>query len=264
MDLKPIPTTYGGVNYRSRLEARWAAMFELLGWEHQYEPYDLSGWIPDFLLVSFNVLVEVKPTTIFPVGIAKEIDRAIQPERHGDGRYKHFSTPEPMILGCVCPVDQHGIDVRDGQPIGWMRGTPRDWNSNKDPVWGRAIVQGFESRWLNREKASVCELTECRPDNDAIHDIYQYIGLCHENDIDLTCDPGSTPPSTCFHEYADCRNSRFNAKPISWSVAKQVPLGGMHQGVSRIESTVTKLWIEAGNRVQWQSNTKYSQRAGVL
>lgn len=45
-----IPTAYGGVNFRSRLEARWAAMFDLLGWRWEYEPLDLDGYIPDFLV----------------------------------------------------------------------------------------------------------------------------------------------------------------------------------------------------------------------
>lgn len=57
-----IPTLYRGRQYRSRLEARWAAMFDLLGWAYEYEPYDLNGWIPDFVLMGKrNVLVEVKP-----------------------------------------------------------------------------------------------------------------------------------------------------------------------------------------------------------
>jgi hypothetical protein len=45
-----IPTEYAGVNFRSRLEARWAAFFDLNGWEWQYEPVDLNGWMPDFLV----------------------------------------------------------------------------------------------------------------------------------------------------------------------------------------------------------------------
>jgi hypothetical protein len=44
-----IPTLYGGVKFRSRLEARWAAFADLAGWEWEYEPVDLKGWIPDFL-----------------------------------------------------------------------------------------------------------------------------------------------------------------------------------------------------------------------
>ena len=60
-----IPTAYGGREYRSRLEARWAAFFDLLGWRHEHEPFDLGQWSPDFLLVGDDAraLVEVKPIT---------------------------------------------------------------------------------------------------------------------------------------------------------------------------------------------------------
>lgn len=58
-----IPTKYGFVNFRSRLEARWAAFFDLCGWSWTYEPFDLPGWIPDFELSgpAGSCLVEVKP-----------------------------------------------------------------------------------------------------------------------------------------------------------------------------------------------------------
>jgi hypothetical protein len=58
-----IPTVWNGVQYRSRLEARWAAFFSRIGWPALYEPIDLSGYIPDFI-VGFDhaeMLVEVKP-----------------------------------------------------------------------------------------------------------------------------------------------------------------------------------------------------------
>ncbi len=58
-----IPTLYRGRMYRSRLEARWAAFFDLLGWRHEYEPFDLGLWSPDFLLPDFKALVEIKPIT---------------------------------------------------------------------------------------------------------------------------------------------------------------------------------------------------------
>lgn len=48
--MKAIPTVYGGVCFRSRLEARWAAFFDLIEWSWLYEPIDLNGWIPDFQL----------------------------------------------------------------------------------------------------------------------------------------------------------------------------------------------------------------------
>jgi hypothetical protein len=59
-----IPTRYNGVKFRSRLEARWAAFFEQCGWPWEYEPFDLEGWIPDFLIKGASpCLVEVKPIT---------------------------------------------------------------------------------------------------------------------------------------------------------------------------------------------------------
>lgn len=38
-----IPTRYSGVQFRSRLEAKWAAMFDLFGWSWEYEPFDCVG-----------------------------------------------------------------------------------------------------------------------------------------------------------------------------------------------------------------------------
>jgi len=60
-----IPTKYADVQFRSRLEAKYAAFFTSLGWNWAYEPFDLDGWIPDFIIhgKDENMLVEVKPFT---------------------------------------------------------------------------------------------------------------------------------------------------------------------------------------------------------
>jgi hypothetical protein len=61
-DIASIPTRYNSVQFRSRLEARWAAFFDLVGWKWDYEPLDLGGWTPDFLIKGkVPALVEVKP-----------------------------------------------------------------------------------------------------------------------------------------------------------------------------------------------------------
>lgn len=60
-EIAAIPTRYCGSLFRSRLEARWAAMFDLLGWQWEYEPIDLDGYIPDFIINDGMRLVEVKP-----------------------------------------------------------------------------------------------------------------------------------------------------------------------------------------------------------
>lgn len=71
--IKSHPTTYSGVRFRSRLEARWAAFFDLAGWAWEYEPIELAGWAPDFLVTipcghsdctpTHRLYVEVKPYT---------------------------------------------------------------------------------------------------------------------------------------------------------------------------------------------------------
>ena len=63
MKIAAIPTKWDGVQFRSRLEARFAAFFSSLGWRWEYEPFDLTGWIPDFIIrgADQNLLVEVKP-----------------------------------------------------------------------------------------------------------------------------------------------------------------------------------------------------------
>lgn len=68
-DIKSKPTRYNGRNYRSRLEAQWAAFFDLTGWEFQYEPSEINGYNPDFIIKCKSkmyptkyIIVEVKPS----------------------------------------------------------------------------------------------------------------------------------------------------------------------------------------------------------
>lgn len=66
MSYAAIPTLYNGVQFRSRLEARWAAFFDLCHWKWEYEPIDLNGWIPDFRVIDSGRtahLCEVKQVT---------------------------------------------------------------------------------------------------------------------------------------------------------------------------------------------------------
>lgn len=60
--MRAIPTIYRGNRYRSRLEARWAAFFDVIGWSYTYEPFDADGYIPDFVIHGDSpLLIEVKP-----------------------------------------------------------------------------------------------------------------------------------------------------------------------------------------------------------
>lgn len=89
-----IPTTFEGVNFRSRLEARWAAMFDLLGWRWTYEPIDLAGYIPDFVVhLAEPTLVEVKPA----MSVVELKEMLHGGKIHGDGR--------PMLLLGASPLE---------------------------------------------------------------------------------------------------------------------------------------------------------------
>lgn len=77
---KSIPTRYKGLNFRSRLEATWAAFFDLLKWDWDYEPCEFNGWFPDFALLGCyrsghlrHIFVEVKPVINFPSDVAQKI-----------------------------------------------------------------------------------------------------------------------------------------------------------------------------------------------
>lgn len=63
--IKSLPSEYAGVTFRSRLEARWAALFdhyELL-WVYEPDAFNTPGgrYLPDFLLPELGAFVEIKP-----------------------------------------------------------------------------------------------------------------------------------------------------------------------------------------------------------
>ena len=135
-DIKAIETKYAGTIFRSRLEARWAAFFDVFGWSWVYEPFDLEGWLPDFLLkpVSPNregVLVEVKPITEFCKDTANQIEKAL---------FKTNNELEPLLVGLE-PIfhDETG----EGSKIGWLaeRFDYPDCDEGWD--WGRAPLRDF-------------------------------------------------------------------------------------------------------------------------
>lgn len=64
--IKAIQTKYNGYTFRSRLEARWAVLFDSLKIRYNYEPegFELNNgewYLPDFYLPEINCYVEVKP-----------------------------------------------------------------------------------------------------------------------------------------------------------------------------------------------------------
>lgn len=73
MNINPIETVYKGHRFRSRLEARWAVFFDVLGieWEYEIEGFKITAnwsdkgtktwyYLPDFYLPESKTWVEVK------------------------------------------------------------------------------------------------------------------------------------------------------------------------------------------------------------
>jgi hypothetical protein len=63
--LQSIPTTYKGIEFRARSEARWAVFFDKLGIRYLYEPLkvtppDTGGYYPDFFFQDWRIYGEVK------------------------------------------------------------------------------------------------------------------------------------------------------------------------------------------------------------
>ena len=94
-------TKYKGIWFRSRLEARWAAFFDLVGIVYHYEPFDLPGWSPDFLVrVDYtneghgviNWLLEVKPVLAPEKALFSKMTDALAAGGTGD-------TYAPMLVG---------------------------------------------------------------------------------------------------------------------------------------------------------------------
>lgn len=125
-DIKAHPTVYGSRQFRSRLEAKWAAFFDLCGWQFEYEPFDLPGWSPDFSLGG-KLLVEVKPVYEMDIDVCRKMANAARAAKW-DG--------ELMLVG-VAPVFEMKFGPYEGPSIGWLaeRATAEEIGKDHDEWW---------------------------------------------------------------------------------------------------------------------------------
>jgi hypothetical protein len=152
-----IPTLYRGRTYRSRLEARWAAFFDLLGWQHEYEPYDLGSWSPDFQIKCadeqhpMGLLVEIKPLAIGDERDQHVADVQQKMTRACEQRGIATKVADLLLVG-LAPTERHykpfGVEEiyarldlvfrgRRAVQIGW-HGTYRE--KLNDWLWREAFV----------------------------------------------------------------------------------------------------------------------------
>lgn len=134
-----IVTTHKGRRYRSMLEAKWAAFFALLGWQAEYEPLELPGYIPDFLIFGSPVgtLAEVKPVTDFPHDVAAEVETA-SADRAED----------LLILGIAPFVVPRFTSAAVDYQLGWIG----ERHSDGAVHWDDALM----GSWRSQKRAGFC------------------------------------------------------------------------------------------------------------
>lgn len=138
--IEAIETEYAGCRFRSRLEARWAVVFDALGLRWEYEPegleFDGVRYLPDFRLPDLHrgIFVEVKG-----VMTVRDMRKVIGLARHGhdvlvvggvprpDTSGPHFFYFEDNVEGdTTAPVRSYRVSLEIGSdsgpmllPIGW-------------------------------------------------------------------------------------------------------------------------------------------------
>lgn len=141
-----IPTEYGGVVFRSRLEARYAAAFDCYGLKWKYEPqlFDLEGssYIPDFYFKEIRTFFEVKGPSV--PGEWKAWDL----QRHFEKMHELSLPPSPYTED-----DEQWSPLEDPREIAWS-------NPDRMVILGRASgsIHIASYSW---EIASLVKCLEC-------------------------------------------------------------------------------------------------------
>ena len=131
MSIQDIQILQNHRSYRSRLEARWAAFFDRLGWKYEYEPFDLPGWSPDFMLFGKHpILVEVKPVVSFPDSAAVKILEALS-------QAPDIECSELLIVGASLLTSEYA----DNPQIGWT--VEANLDESGEVVYGGPAVLGL-------------------------------------------------------------------------------------------------------------------------
>jgi hypothetical protein len=136
-EIKAIETIYAGHRFRSRLEARWAVVFDALGirWEYEAEGFATSAgrYLPDFRFGSADsdqprLWAEVKGDSLSAGDARKVMAFAFDPG-------------EPRWIVALGPIPDHGCQslftgwgLVDGAPraMSWHLGALTGWRALGD------------------------------------------------------------------------------------------------------------------------------------
>jgi hypothetical protein len=157
-----IPTTYAGINFRSRLESRYALLLDALDLVWHYEPLELQNYIPDLLVdVQFardyragnlKTIFEVRPESDVTAAVDK-ISRSgwdgaacvvtATPWTNAQGYCLGFATDR------VSPLDagRGGWQAANWHPFGYDRAAKRLVWGGGDDLTAEWRDAGNRSQW---------------------------------------------------------------------------------------------------------------------
>ncbi len=135
-EIRARPVEYKGIRFRSVLEARWALMFDALGWVWDYEPaIPLHAYVPDFVVrapfarpafsrspASALVLCEAKP-------IVCAVDYEAPVRKIALSGWEHAAV-------VLCPTPWRLEDTAGGAPERWAIGLATDRVERRDALTG--------------------------------------------------------------------------------------------------------------------------------
>ena len=180
MSIQAIPTMWGGIQFRSRLEARWAAFFTKLDWDWSYEPIDLNNYIPDFIIhLDKDVLIEVKPFTRFDQPVVAEARQKVAQSGWGGtfgivgSRFTGFWLGPDLVMDGLC------VSCFEWNDRGkWRRRGPRKWRLA--PSWdrGRCLSCGKRDFFAEGTEGEPCIGRE--QDDDGSLTLHDRVRFWHE------------------------------------------------------------------------------------
>lgn len=124
--MKAIPIKIDGIQFRSKLEARWYLFMKRLGWKIMYEPEikGLNNWIPDWLIIGKDrkILVDVKP-----IDTVEDWEKNPDRIRIENSGIKNLPEYELLILGTNLQLDGKN-------QMGLLYTRDAFWEEGKEPV----------------------------------------------------------------------------------------------------------------------------------
>lgn len=101
MVIKPIPTEYKGIVFKSKLEANWAEWLDRVDikWNYETHGFDVNGtwYLPDFYLYEVNTIIEVK-------GIRERIEKPYQLMKEIEREKGVYNPDEELMILLAGPV----------------------------------------------------------------------------------------------------------------------------------------------------------------